>query len=477
MRKDRLTSLQWGVLAVVVIAVFTYFGFAKNNPFTHPFELKAMFDTTSNLQLNSPVRIAGVEVGKVTKVEGAGDGSTVSEVTMEIKDSALPIHSDAELKIRPRIFLEGNFFVDIQPGTPSAPEVDDGDSIPPTQTTAPVQLDQVLATLKSDARKDLQTLIQGYGDAIGGDPAPGEDADQDKATRGETAGKSLNDTLEDSPDALRGTAIVNDALLGTEIHDLSKLLAGQQKVSSALASREEQLKDLITNFNLTTAAFASEQTNLQATIRLLPRVLEAANPTFDKLNATFPPLSAFSREIIPGVRETPATIAASFPWIRQTRQLMSKPELRGLVADLQPAVGDLAKFTDGTVKLLPQVDLVNRCGLEVLLPTGDEVIQDGALTTGIPNYKEFFQTLVGLSGESQNFDGNGGYTRFQPGGGDQTVSTGAFAGQGPLFANAISAPLGTRPAFTGRRPPYRRDLDCHKNTPPNLDSAAIGGGP
>jgi virulence factor Mce-like protein len=477
MRRDKLTGLQWGVLTIVVIAVFTYFGFAKNNPFTHPYEMKAMFDTTSNLQLNSPVRIAGVEVGRVKKIDSAGEGSTVSEVTMEIKDSALPIHEDAELKIRPRIFLEGNFFVDVSPGTPSAGELDDGDSIPPTQTSAPVQLDQVLATLKSDAREDLQTLIQSYGEAIDGKPEPGEDADQDPSTRGETAGKSLNDTLEDSPDALRGAAIVNQALLGTELHDLSKLIAGQQKVSAALVRNEEQLKDLITNFNLTTAAFAAEETNLRATIRTLPRVLAAANPTFDKLNATFPPLRAFSREIIPGVRETPATIAASFPWIRQTRKLVSKPELRGLVSDLQPAVDDLAQFTDGTIRLLPQVDLANRCALEVLLPTGDEVIQDGALTTGIENYKEFFQTLVGLSGESQNFDGNGGYTRFQPGGGDQTVSTGSVGGLGPLFANAISQPLGTRPAFTGRRPPYRRDLACHRNTRPNLDSAAIGGGP
>jgi phospholipid/cholesterol/gamma-HCH transport system substrate-binding protein len=476
-RRGRLTNLQWGVVALVVIAVLTYFGFAKNNPFTHPFELKAVFETTSNLQLNSPVRIAGVEVGKVTKVEAAADESTASEVTMEIKDEALPLHEDAELKIRPRIFLEGNFFVDVKPGTPGAGTVDDGDTIAMSQTSAPVQLDQVLTTLQADAREDLQKLLQGYGKAIGGEPEPGEDADQDEDVQGETAGKALNDTLEYSADALRGTAITNDALLGTELHDLSKLIKGQQKVSSALASREAQLKDLVTNFNITTAALASEEGNLRSTIRLLPEVLEEANPALDRLNAAFPPTRAFAREILPGVRETPATIAASFPWIRQTRKLLSPAELQGLVRDLQPAVDDLALTTDATVRLLPQVDLANRCALEVILPTGDEVIQDGALTTGVPNYKEFFQTLVGLSGESQNFDGNGGYTRFQPGGGTQTVSTGQIPGVGQLFANAINAPLGTRPAFTGKRPPYRRDLACHRNQRPDLDSAKIGGGP
>jgi phospholipid/cholesterol/gamma-HCH transport system substrate-binding protein len=476
-RGDRLTSTQAGIVALVLIAVLTYFGFSLSNPFTHPFELKGMFDNASSLQLNSPVRIAGVEVGKVTKIEAAGDDATVTEVTMEIEDSALPIHSDAELKIRPRIFLEGNFFIDVKPGTPGAGEVDDGDVIPMTNTSAPVQIDEVLGTLQSDARTDLQTVLQAYGDAIAGEPKPGEDADQDKDTKGETAGKSLNDTLEYSPDALRGTAIVNEALLGLDLHDLSKLIKGQQRVSSALVSREQQLKDLITNFNTTMAATASESGNLQATIRELPRVLEAANPAFDNLNAALPPLRAFSREILPGVRETPATIAASFPWIRQTRKLVSKPELQGLVNDLQPAVDDLARTTDATVKLLPQVDLVNRCALEVLLPTGDEKIQDGALTTNIENYKEFFQTLTGLSGESQNFDGNGQYTRFQPGGGDQTVSTGQVPGVGQFFANAINAPLGTRPAFPAKRPPYRRDLACYRNQRPNLDSAAIGGGP
>ncbi len=133
---------------------------------------------------------------------------------MKLKDEALPIHRNAELKIRPRIFLEGNFFVDLKPGTPAAGEIDRGKPIPSTQTSAPVQLDQVLGTLKSDARKDLQDLLQGLGEGFGGQPQPDEAADDDPDTRGETAGQSLNDSLDNSAEALRGTAIVNEALLG-----------------------------------------------------------------------------------------------------------------------------------------------------------------------------------------------------------------------------------------------------------------------
>ena len=476
-KRGRLTSLQAGLLAIGIILVLGFLAFTKDIPFTKPYQLKATFANAQSIGLRSPVRIAGVEVGKVSKIEPAAGDSEATVVTMKLEDSALPIHEDAQLKIRPRIFLEGNFFVDIKPGTSGKPALKDNATVPMAQTSAPVQIDEVLGALKSDARKDLQKLLQGYGEALAGEPEPGEDADQDKATRGETAGKSLNDSLRYSGDALRGSAIVNEALLGTELHDLSKLIAGGQKVSSALASREQQLKDLVTNLNVTTGAFAAREGDLRETVRRLPRVLEAARPALDNLNAAFPPTRAFAREIMPGVRETAATIDAAFPWVAQTRRLMSKAELQGLVNDLQPAVDDLAEFTDGTIRFLPQLDLVNRCALNNLLPTGDEVIQDGPFTTGIENYKEFFQSWVGLSGESQNFDGNGNYVRFQPGGGSQTVSTGQLPGVGSFFGNATAAPLGTRPKMPSRRPPYRRDIACYKNARPDLNSAAIGSGP
>jgi ABC-type transporter Mla subunit MlaD len=476
-RRHRLTALQAGGLLLLVVALLTWFSFAKDIPFTKPFELKATFANAQNIGRGSPVRIAGVEVGKVAKVEQAASDSNASVVTMKLKDDALPIHRDAHLKIRPRIFLEGNFFVDVKPGTPSGGDVHSGDTIPMTQTASSVQIDQVLGTLQGDTRSDLQKLLRGYGDALDGRPRLGEDDDQDRSTKGETAAKSLNDSLKYSADSLRGTALTNQALLGTDLHDLSKLIAGGQKVSTALASRETTLQDLVTNLDVTMGAFASENENLAATVQRLPRVLEAARPALDNLNAAFPPTRAFAHEILPGVRETPATIDAAFPWVAQTRQLLSKDELQGLVNDLQPATRDLATFVDGTVRFLPKLDLVDRCALHSLLPVGDTVIEDGPFTTGVKNYKEFFQSFVGLSGESQNFDGNGQYTRFQPGGGDQTVSTGQLPGTGSFFGNAVAAPLGTRPAMPSRRPPYNRKVACYKSALPDLNSARTGSGP
>jgi hypothetical protein len=66
--------------------------------------------------------------------------------------------------------------------------------------------------------------------------------------------------------------------------------------------------------------------------------------------------------------------------------------------------------------------------------------------------------------------------RFQPGGGDQTISTGKV---GPLtgdtlFANAVAPPLGTRPAFTAKRTPYKPTVPCYTQKIPDLNGAATG---
>ncbi|MBX5468968.1 MAG: MCE family protein [Thermoleophilaceae bacterium] len=480
-RVKGLSPFKAGLIAAIVIAIVSVLVFTKDIPFTQPYTIKAVFANTASLAPRSPVRIAGVDVGQVKKVEpfedGYGQRTSAAVVTMQIEDKGLPIHRDATVKIRPRIFLEGNFFVQIDPGTPSAPTLHSGDTIPMTQTRAPVQIDQVLATLQTSTRTSLQKLLVGYGDALNGQPLPGEDDDQDPAVRGETAGKALNQSLRYSPDALRGTAVVNEALLGVDPHDLSKLVAGTQKVSAALNANEGQLQDLVTNFNRTVAAFAAEQGNLRETIRLLPGVLGKAERTFTHLTQSYGPTQQFAHDLIPGVKETPATIDAAYPWIAQTRRLVSPAELGGLVADLRPAVRDLASTTDVSLKLIPQLNLLARCTTDVIVPTGDKPIDD-RFATGLPNYQEFWQSMVGLAGESQNFDGNGPYTRFQTGGGFFPVRTGRVTGTAidTLYGNAIRPILGTQPTMPAKTPPIRTDVPCYRNGVPNL-TGRIGAGP
>ena len=101
------------------------------------------------------------------------------------------------------------------------------------------------------------------------------------------------------------------------------------------------------------------------------------------------------------------------------------------------------------------LDDFNRCQLEVILPTQEQRIDDGALSTGLRNYEEFFQAMVSLAGESQNFDGNGSYVRIQ-GGGAYPVQTPPVGIGGPLHSSASEQPLGTPARRRARSRPTGR---------------------
>ncbi len=185
-RRKRLPNWAIGLILVVITAVLSVYAFTKSLPWADKYTVEAVFENAGNVRPNSPVRIAGVNVGKVTGIEHlSGDSADLTAqatgeegaaeeeappsatvVTMELDDSALPLHTDATMKLRPRLFLEGNLFVDLRPGSPNAPEADDGYQFPITQTAVAVQLDQVLTTLQSDVRTDLQILLDQFGNAL-----------------------------------------------------------------------------------------------------------------------------------------------------------------------------------------------------------------------------------------------------------------------------------------------------------------------
>jgi phospholipid/cholesterol/gamma-HCH transport system substrate-binding protein len=471
-RASGRSAFSVGVLALAIVSALVYLGFTKDVPFLgKPFEIQAVFESANSVRPNSPVRIAGVNVGKVARVEPqeGGDGAVV---VLAIKDEGLPIHRDATAKIRPRIFLEGNFFVDLKPGSPTEPVLGNGDSIKVTQTATPVQLDEVLTALQEDTRQDLRDVLDGFSRALTEQPTAAQDRRADPDTRGETGAESFNDTYEDAGPSLRSASVFNEALLGVQPDaDLARLIDGGAKTTAALARDERALQDLVTNFNRTMAAFAAESGDLQSSIRLLGPTLETANDAFDSLNAAFPATRAFAREILPGVRETPETIRVSFPWIDQTRRLLGEDELRGLARDLSPTTRDFSRLASHLDTILPQSDLLAKCATDVILPTGDVKIQD-EFSSDTENYKEFWWTMVGLAGEGANFDGNGPYVRFQPGGGSQTASFGDGSAANTLYGNLQATPIGNRPAYPRAKPPYNTSKPCFENGVPDLNGFA-----
>ena len=469
------------LIFLAVIAVIVYFGFTKSVPFTHGYRIHALFSNALNVSPNSEVREAGVNVGKVTSVRRNGE---YGEVTMEISNAGQPIHKDATVKLRPRLFLEGNWFVELQPGSPRSPTLSAGSTIPVTQASEPVQLDQVLDALNTETRANLQELLIQFGKALSGKPTPAQDAEQEPEVRGLTAAEALNRAAARGPKALKGAAIVNQALGGTHERDLSTLIASIDRVTGALDVHSQQLGELITNFNIFLHEFASQSENLTATVAHLPGALHSATRAFVELRAALPPLRSFSEAIIPGVEQTPATVSAFLPWIAQVRAALAPNELGGLAKNLKESAPPIASLTSNSIPFYKQNNELSLCLTNVLIPAGNVQLQDGPNTSGQSAFREFWYSMVGGNSLGQNFTGNGlSAFRSLLGGGGSTLFSAppgviGFKSntQTPLLTRTALQPLGTRPAFPSSEPPYQPLKSCSKQKLPEFNGPLASGG-
>lgn len=466
----RVSTLQAALLGLVVVVLACYLVFGGGLPFTgSPFLLRAVFTSNTDLHIPSPVRIAGVQVGEVTAVERIKGSPDAGIVIMHIDRSGLPIHADATAKIRSRIFLEGNFYVDLHPGTPEAPILRSGATLPAANTSGPVQLDRILSALDSSARANLQKLVQGFGASL-----------NTRGADGTTGAQGLNRALTYSADAFEASAIVNQALLGERPGDLTGAVRGESRILRGLAASGTQLPELISSFDTTMGALAAHQQDLSAAVAALPAVLRSTLGADGALQASFGPTQAFARDLIPSIRQLGATVTVATPWLAQLAKLSSENELGGLLRSLSPAVDNTAVAVRDTIPLIKGAAELSRCFSNVLVTTGNERITvDSAPPAGLALYQQLFQSAVGLAGATQNFDGNGHYVRATVGGGATAIQTPPLAGAGALYGNAVLPVLGTFPTFpsSGAAPALRSNVPCYTQTPPDLNGATRGNGP
>ena len=194
-----------------------------------PFVLKAVFTANTDLHIPSPVRIAGVQVGEVTGVERIKGSADAGIVMMQIDKNGLPIHADATAAIRSRIFLEGNFYVELQPGTPEAPLLElrrDASGRqhlrPGAARPRPLVAQFERPRQPPEARAGVRRVAEHATDAA-----------RRRAwirVAGLTGAQGLNDALNYSANAFEASAIVNQALLGEQPDDLTGVVRGEAEV-------------------------------------------------------------------------------------------------------------------------------------------------------------------------------------------------------------------------------------------------------
>ncbi len=403
-----------------------------------PFELKAEFTTAQAVVpgQGQSIRVAGVKIGDVADVD-VEDGRGV--VTFAIERDYLPIYKDATILMRPTTALKDMFF-QLDPGTKSAGEYDEGDTIAAANTAPDVNLDEILAALDADNQAYLRLLLVG-------------------------AGQGLNGRDKDFGKLLGGLGPINkdlaelNKLVATRRQNLANLVHNLNVLTTRVGRSDDDIARFVATSADALGAIAEQDLNVQRAVGLLPGTLGQARDTFanttkfaSELGPAFEALRPFARnldEMNAGVEAlardaTPVLEDEIRPFVRQAR----KP-----VDDLNRAAQE---YSAAAPRLTTVTNKLNRLtNMAAHNPRGAEPV-------GASGRDEGYLYWAGWLGHTGNSvfsagDGNGFYRRiYFTAGCDQLVNI--VQGEVENELNPLAE------IVTGLTGPVREQL-CAQNTP------------
>ncbi len=458
--KRRLHPLVIAAVTIFTAAFITYDAFNQGLPFVHRFTIYALVRNSVNVRSGSPVRIAGIDVGEVEGVEPA-QASRLTRIAFSINSGGLPIHTDATVRIRDRLFLEGGYYLELDPGSPTAPIAHDGYTIGPARTSSPVQFYEVLSTFNAAARASLTRTLGSLNQGLGGLA-------------------QLKSAVPQFEPLLKDAAQMTRALRGTEPGDVGRLLESGSQVTGTLAGSSSQLADLVTGLDRTSGALASTDRALAESLTGLDETLRAAPTSLRAVDASLPPVNAFAGALAPSLRQAPPLIDGVTGAVRELAAVVAPASRAGLLSSLNATFAEFPSLLSELATAFPITKQLSDCVQTHLMPVLTKTVPDGPLSTGHPVWQDFVHFLPGLAGATASFDGNGPYTRALVGAGTDSV-TGGTIGTVPVLGQIVGAAppgdsslLGARPAWVGDLTPadFRPDARCSAQQVPSLAAPA-----
>ena len=274
------------------------------------------------------VNIAGVQVGEISSVK-LEQGKAV--VGLKINRENATIYRDASILMRPKTGLK-DMVAELNPGTPEAGELPEGERIPASQTLPDVNLDEVLASLDADTRDYLKLLL--------GDASIGL----------KDNGRELAQTIRRFEPTARYARRANE-LLATRRQNIKRSIHNLSLLMDELGGRDEQVATFVQSSNAVFAALANQSANLQETLRELPSTLTASQKALasvdvmaSELGPTLEDLRPAARALGPSLQETRPFLEQTTPIIRDELRPFARAALPTL-QQLQPAMRDLAAAT------------------------------------------------------------------------------------------------------------------------------------
>ena len=265
------------------------------------------FPEATTLASEADVRVAGVPIGKVRKVEPE-DGGNLTLATVEIERKYAPLATDVRAVLRQKTLL-GETYVEMTPGR-SEKTIPEGGRVPDGQIEDTVQLDEIFDALDPQTRqafKDWQIELA-------------------KGVKGR--GRDVNDALGTLPGFAHDGA---DVLAVLDSHEaaVQRLVKNTGVVFGALTENEAQLENLITGSKATFDATASKNDALAETIRIFPTFLDESKLTLERVQT-------FSRDTDPLITDLRPVARDLRPTLQDVRALA--PDLEQFFDRLDPVI-------------------------------------------------------------------------------------------------------------------------------------------
>jgi phospholipid/cholesterol/gamma-HCH transport system substrate-binding protein len=349
------------------------------------YTLHADFQDAGGLVAGNQVLMGPATVGSVKSISLTPSGQ--AQVTMSIDSSAAPLHEGTVARVYENS-LSGiaNKYVVLEPGASEAPTIQDGGTIGENHTYSFVSLDQVFDALDPLTRAGLQGVIRGEAASIQGKSA------------------QANQTLKYLAPGLASTSNLTAELDRNEPAFDGLLVQGAQAMQ-ALASRSQQLSDLIGKTATTTGAIAGQAQNLEQALRLLPGTLTRATGTFAGLRSTLDSLDPVvaeskvaSRRLAPFAASLRAFTDAAIPTVTALSALIHNPAGSGDLTTLLNQTPQLARLAASAFPHLVQAMNASQNQLDSLREYTPDVIA----------------ALADIGQASAYYDANGHYLRVQP---------------------------------------------------------------
>jgi phospholipid/cholesterol/gamma-HCH transport system substrate-binding protein len=275
--------LPMGIAAFAILGLLLYSGFAFQLPFVgsgggtlarvEVLSADAVSDRT-------PVRVRGVDVGRVDHVAAGPDGRT-SILVLRISDHGVRVKRDARAVVRWRTLL-GAVYVDLNPGSPAAPTLGDG-VIGHAQTGTQVDWGAFNGIFGQPARQGQRLLLAALRRAL-------------------TARQAHGRTLRTLGPALATIGRGTGATRGVYDGELTRLVQTTGRTLHALSRDGDSLGRLVDSANHTLAASAHHRRALGAAVALSPAALSATAVTMRRLVPTLDHLDPLVAQLRPGVR-------------------------------------------------------------------------------------------------------------------------------------------------------------------------------